>query len=80
MSQDSGSEEHFALTHSEQVVIQLQSFDLKEDTALISGIEESGYSAGLISDHQFRCLLAIHEGAGNRVGSQDLVPEDRVNV
>lgn len=37
MSQDSSSEEDFALTHSEQVMIQLQSFDLKEDTAFISG-------------------------------------------
>lgn len=37
MSQDSCSEEDFALTHSEQVVIQLQSFDLDKDTAFTSG-------------------------------------------
>lgn len=37
MSQDSCSEEDFALTHSEQVVIQLQSFDLNKDTTFTSG-------------------------------------------
>lgn len=77
MSQDSSSEEDFALTHSEQVVIQLQSFDLKEDTTFISGKETATFSGmkvcmlqvGNISNHQFRCLFAIHEGARNRIGS-----------
>lgn len=77
MSQDSRSEEDFALTHSEQVVIQLQSFDLNKDTTFISGKETATFSAmnvcilqvGNISNHQFRCLLAIHEGTRNRIGS-----------
>lgn len=77
MSQNSSSKEHLALTHSEQVVIQLQSFDLKEDTTFISGKETDTFSGKKvcilqvrnISNHQFRCLFAIHEGARNRIGS-----------
>lgn len=34
MAQDSGSEEDFTLTHSEQVVIQFQSSDLNEETVV----------------------------------------------
>lgn len=41
MSQDSCSEEDFALTHSEQVVVQLQSFDLDKDTTFTSGKKDS---------------------------------------
>lgn len=73
MSQDSCSEEDFALAHSEQVVIQLQSFDLNRDNI---HFRKKGFQHFVrilqlwkTSNHQFRCLFAVHEGSRNGVGS-----------
>ncbi|TNN81015.1 hypothetical protein EYF80_008671 [Liparis tanakae] len=50
MSQDSGSEEDFTLTHPEQVVIQLQSSDLTQEKRRKLGLVFLSVAISFVSD------------------------------
>lgn len=84
LGQDTGSEEHFALTNAVKVGVQLQSFDLqRRATGQVSGEARRGSSplpaASTVSYHEVAGLLAVHEALRNGVGGEDFVPKGRTH-